>query len=88
MKGIISYSRKNLTLLYGVIKLVTVLLTIFAIFFVKNILKDEFVSAQKYLEFGVIQTASNLNGRVKNSVNEMRLLALKMDDTLFEKAFE
>ncbi len=80
MKGIISYSRKNLTLMYTIIKVVTVILTIFAIIFVHNILSDEFISAKKYMELGVIQTASNLNGRIINSVNEMKLLALKMSN--------
>ncbi len=78
MKNLVSYSRKNLTLMYGIIKAVTIVLTLFAIIFVNNILSSEFSSAKKYMEYSVIQTASNLNGRVINSVNEMRLLALKM----------
>ncbi len=80
MKGIISYSRKNLTTLYTVIKLVTVALAVFAIFFVNKILSEEFAEARKYMELGVIQTASNLNGRIINAVNEMKLLSLKMSD--------
>ncbi len=78
MKGIISYSRKNLTLMYTVIKIVTIILTAFAFIFVHHILSDEFKCAKKYMELSVIQTASNLNGRVINSLNEMKLLALKM----------
>ncbi len=78
MKDIISYSRKNLTLLYRAIKAVTVILTVFAIIFVNRILSEEFDSARKYMELGVIQTASNLNGRIINSVNEMNVLSLKM----------
>ncbi len=80
MRGIISYSRKNLNLMYGIIKILTVVLTVFAVIFVNNILSDEFSSAKKYMELGVIQTASNLNGRVTSSVNEMKLLALKMSN--------
>ncbi len=80
MKNIIIYLSKHLKLLYGIIKFITVVLIIFAFIFVNKILTDEFVSAKNYMELGVIQTASNLNGRIMNSINEMNLLALKMAD--------
>lgn len=82
MRGIINYSRKNLTLLYGIIKTVTVILTVFSIIFTLKIVSEEFISAKKYMELGVIQTASNLSGRVKNSVNEMNILALKLSNEI------
>lgn len=64
--------------LYISIKILTILLVTAAIIFVKYIISNEFISAKTYLEQNVQQTASNLNGRVNNSINEMRVLSAKL----------
>lgn len=64
--------------MYTAIKVITILLVFLAIFFVKDILVKERVSAQKFLEQSVLQTASNLRGRISSSINEMDVLSVKL----------
>ncbi len=54
------------------------LLVVVAIFFVNYVISNEFISAQKYLEQSVLQTASNLRGRINSSIKEMELLSAKL----------
>ncbi len=65
-------------LIYNTIKIATVLLVFLAIFFVKDILAKEKFSAEKFLEQSVLQTASNLRGRIASSINELNILSVKM----------
>ena len=69
---------KKIVKLYNTIKIVTVLLVLLAVFFVRDILAKEKISAEKYLEQSVLQTASNLRGRISSSINELNVLAAKM----------
>ncbi len=64
--------------MYTAIKIVTVLLVFLAIFFVKDILVKEKLSAEKFLEQSVLQTASNLRGRISASISELNLLSAGM----------
>lgn len=79
---------KKISQMYMATRIITVLLFLVALFFVKYIVSNEFISAKKYMEQGVLQTASNLKGRIANSKNEIRLLSEKLNrytDTYTEK---
>lgn len=67
--------------MHTVIIVVTIILVFLTIFFVDYILSNEFISAKQYLEQSVLQTASNMRGRISNSVNELRLLSRKLADS-------
>lgn len=69
---------KKIIKLYMAAKVITTILVVFAIVFVSYILETEYLSAEKYMQQGVMQTASNLRGRIANSTNEMRVLAAKL----------
>ncbi len=69
---------KKIIKLYTAAKVITTILVIFAILFVSYILETEYLSAENYMQQGVMQTASNLRGRIANSTNEMRVLAAKL----------
>ncbi len=71
---------KKLIKMYTTAKVITIILAVFAIVFVNYILANEFISAEKYMEQAVEQTASNLQGRIKNSTNEMRVLSAKLSN--------
>ena len=72
---------KKITKLYNLAEIVTLILIIFAICFVRYILSNEFIAAEKFMEQSVMQTASNLRGRITNSINEMRILSAKLSDS-------
>ncbi len=67
--------------LYTITKILMAFFVIIAIFFVNYVLSNEFISAQKFLEQGVMQTASNLRGRILNTLNEMKLISVKLTDS-------
>ncbi len=66
--------------MHTVIKTVTIIMAILALFFVNYILSNEFISVKKYFGQSVMQTASNMRGRIINSLGELRLLSLKLSD--------
>ncbi len=85
----IKIHRKNeekISKLYALIKTITILLLLSAIFFVNYILSNEFNSAQKYMEERVVQTASNIQGRFTSSINEMKVLEAKLEG--YTKTYE
>ena len=85
----IKIHRKNeekISKLYALIKTITILLLLSAIFFVNYILSNEFTSAQKYMEERVVQTASNIQGRFTSSINEMKVLEAKLEG--YTKTYE
>ena len=49
-----------------------------AVVFVNHILTKERNSAEKYLEQSVLQTASNLKGRISSSISELNVLSAKL----------
>ncbi len=71
-------NEQKIVKIYTAIKIITILLVILAIFFVKDILVKERTSAEKFLEQSVLQTASNLRGRISSSINELNVLSVKM----------
>lgn len=73
---------KKILKLYTAIKVVTIFMVLLAVFFVKDILIKEKVSAEKFLEQSVLQTASNLKGRIASSINELNILSAKMSATI------
>lgn len=71
-------SQEKISSAYTIIKIATVVLVFLAIFFVRDILTKEQTTAEKFLEQSVLQTASNLRGRIASSINELNVLAVKM----------
>lgn len=57
---------------------IIVILGVITISFIASILSKEEQSVKNYMSQSVQQTASNLNVRVLNSINEMKILALKL----------
>lgn len=70
--------REKITKAYTAIKVATIILICLTIFFVKNIVEKERVSAESFLEQSVLQTASNLRGRITASINALNILAGQM----------
>ena len=64
--------------IYTVIKVATIVMAILAMVFVNHILTKERNSAEKYLEQSVLQTASNLKGRISTSISELNTLSAKL----------
>ena len=61
--------------MYKIVTAFTVILVIVAITFTDYILNIEKKAAELYLEQSVLQTASNLKGRVKNDLNDLKILS-------------
>ncbi len=64
--------------IYAAVKIITIAMVLLAIIFVNHILTKERNSAKKYLEQSVMQTASNLRGRIATSVSELNTLSAKL----------
>ncbi len=61
--------------MYKAVTFLSVLLIISAIYFSCKILYIENISSQVYLEQSVLQTASNLKGRIRNDINNLKILS-------------
>ena len=64
--------------IYTTIKVVTIIMALLAIGFVNHILTNQRNSAAKYLEQSVMQTSSNLRGRIATSLSELNTLSAKL----------
>lgn len=73
-------SQKNIRFanIYTAVKVATILLALLAIFFVNYIVSTQLNSAEKFLQQAVLQTASNLKGRITTSINEARILSANL----------
>ncbi len=80
MLNLESYKQKEnkIVKVYAAIKIVTIVMVMLAVTFVNHILTKEHESAKKYLEQSVLQTASNLRGRIASSINELNVLSAKI----------
>lgn len=63
---------------YTIIKVVTIVMALLAIGFVNHILTNQRNSAAKFLEQSVMQTSSNLRGRIATSLSELNTLSAKL----------
>ncbi len=63
---------------YTLIKIATIIVAIVAMIFINHILKNQRDTAEKYLEQSVIQTASNLRGRITASIGELNTISAKL----------
>lgn len=66
--------------LYKAVTIITIILVISAIFFVNNILRNEYKSAELYLQQSVLQTASNIRVHIKNDINNLKILSEKITE--------
>lgn len=64
--------------MYKFVTVFTVILVLVAVCFTEFILTFERSAAEKYLMQNVMQTASNLKGRIKNDFNDLKLLAANL----------
>lgn len=64
--------------IYAIIKIVTIIMALLAICFVNHILTNQRHSAEKYLQQSVMQTSSNLRGRIATSISELNTLSAKL----------
>ncbi len=69
---------KKIVKIYAAIKIITIIMVMLAVVFVNHILTKERNSAEKYLEQSVLQTASNLKGRISSSISELNVLSAKL----------
>lgn len=69
---------KKIVKIYAAIKIITIIMVMLAVVFVNHILTKERDSAEKYLEQSVLQTASNLKGRISSSISELNVLSAKL----------
>lgn len=68
---------KKIEIIQRIQKIITIFLILVAVFFIKYTVSNGFISAKKFLEQSVLQTSSNLSGRIANSENEMKVLSEK-----------
>ncbi len=71
---------KKIKQIYFIVGITILFLVVVAVCFVANILMKESQSVKDYMLQSVKQTASNLNSRVSNSINEMKILSLKFQN--------
>lgn len=64
--------------MYKLVTVITVVLVLIAVGFTEFILTFERAAAEKFLTQNVMQTASNLKGRITNDFNDLKLLAANM----------
>ena len=72
--------QRKIARLYITTSIISIVLICIALSVIKFILSNEFSYAQKFMEQAVIQTSSNLRGRILNSLNEMKMLSEKLNN--------
>ncbi|MBQ2644973.1 EAL domain-containing protein [bacterium] len=64
--------------IYRISAFIIFLLLLSAFLFTKYMLKNEYKSVETYLQQAVMQTSSNIRGRIKSHINDLKDLSLKM----------
>lgn len=73
-----SDKEKQIKKLYKFVMIFTAVLVVIAVCFTEFILTFERNAAETYLKQNVMQTASNLKGRIKNDFDDLKLLAANL----------
>jgi len=73
-----SDKEKQIKRMYKFVMIFTAVLVVIAVCFTEFILSFERNAAETYLKQNVMQTASNLKGRIKNDFDELKLLAANL----------
>ncbi len=71
---------KKIANMYTFTKIASIFLILLATVFVQWIVQSEYRATENNLEKNAIQTASNLRGRIQNSISEMRVLSSWLTD--------
>lgn len=73
-----SDKEKQIKKLYKFVMIFTVVLVVVAVCFTEFIMTFERAAAETFLKQNVMQTSSNLKGRIKNDFNDLKLLAANL----------